>query len=113
MIYRKSKLINAFSLRKQDLNKYIPEKSNGISMNEKDSYNKISNIFNSIYEDFFPTIISNKSKDTFINKINEKSQDILLNNFTEKELQIPSMEIMLKKIKEEIRDKINKISLFL
>ena len=113
MIYRKSKLINAFSLRKQDLNKYIPEKSNGISMNEKDSYNKISNIFNSIYEDFFPTIISNKSKDTFINEINEKSQDILLNNFTEKELQIPSMEIMLKKIKEEIRDKINKISLFL
>ena len=113
MIYRKSKLNNIFCIRKPDLNKFISKDSNTTSLNEKNCFSKISNIFNSVYEDYFPKILSNNSIDVFIKEIYDKSMIIINNNYTDNELQIPSMKDIIEKIKKDNNDKINQIHSFL
>ena len=114
MIYRKSKPKNIFFTPKSDLYKFIQKESNEITIKEqKNIYSTISNIFNSVYEDFFPTIISSKEKDTFIKQINEQSMNIIHNNFDDNELQNPSIEEIIKNVKEEIQNKIKRVQLYL
>ena len=113
MIYRKSKLRNIFNSGKPDLNKLISENSNLTLLEEKNYYSKISEIFKSIYEDFFPKIISNKPIYSFIKEINEKSMNILYNNFSDNELQTPLMIDNIEKVKGEFKNKINKVHSFL
>ena len=69
MIYRKSKLSNFLRNGIIDINKNISKETNNPYINEKSCYNKISNIFNCIFEDLFPKIISTKSKESFIYEI--------------------------------------------
>ena len=86
MIYRKSKLNNVLSIEKPDNNNYICKEPNNSFINEKSCNTKIPNIFNSIFEDLFPTIISNKSKESFINEIRDKSMNIIHNNYNNNDL---------------------------
>ena len=108
MIYTKGKFKTSFNIGKSDLNKRTSKNKTEITLKEKNSYNKIYDIFNCIYEDLFPKIISHKSKDLFIKEINEKSINILYNNFSYNELQISYIKDNIEKVKEEINNKINK-----
>ena len=113
MIYRKSKLNNVLSIEKRDNNKYICKEANNSFINEKSCYTKISNIFNCIFEDLFPSIISNKSKESFINEIRDKSMNIIHNNYNNHDLQHPIINNIICKVKDEIQNKINQIYSFL
>ena len=113
MIYRKSKLSNFLSIEKSDIKKNISKETNNSFINEKSCYNKISNIFNCILEDLFPKIISSKSKESFINEIKEKSMKIIHNNYNNNEIQLPIINNIISKVKDEIKNKINKIHSFL
>ena len=108
MIYTKGKFKSSFNIGKSDLNKRTSKNQTEIILKQKNSYNKIYEIFNCIYEDLFPKIISYKSKDLFIKEINEKSINILYNNFSYNELQISYIKDNIEKVKEEINNKINK-----
>ena len=113
MIYRKSKLSNFLNIEKSDIKKNISKETINSFINEKSCYNKISNIFNCILEDLFPKIISSKSKESFINEIKEKSMKIIHNNYNNNEIQLPIINNIISKVKDEIKNKINKIHSFL
>ena len=113
MIYRKSKLSNALLHEKINNTKIITNEPNNSSINEKKCYAKISDIFKCIFEDLFPSIISNKSKESFIDEINDKSMNIIHNNFSDNDLQNSLINSIISKVKDEIKDKISKIHSFL
>ena len=113
MIYRKNKLSNFLSIEKTDINKNISKETNNLFINEKSCYTKISNIFNCIFEDLFPKIISSKSKESFINETKEKSMKIIHNNYNNNDIKLPIINNIIIKVNDEIKNKINQIYSFL
>ena len=114
MIYTKSKISN----NKQNIKRhYIYEMSSkktpSMSYKETNNLIKISDIYKYIYEDFFPKILSFKTKELFINEIEKNVLVILQNNFSNSELQTSFIKISIKKIKEEFLNKFNKDYSFL
>ena len=106
MIYRKSKLSNALLHEKINNTKIITNEPNNSSINEKKCYAKFLDIFKCIFEDLFPSIISNKSKESFIDEINDKSINIIHNNFSDNDLQNSLINSIISKVKDEIKDKV-------
>ena len=112
MIYRKSKIIDFFNSGNSE-ETFRQRESKNTSFNDKNFYSKISDIFNCIYEDLFPKIMSIKSKDIFLKEIFEKSMNIIHNNFNNDELQICKLKNIIDKVNEEIKIKINDIRSYL
>jgi len=115
MIYKKSKLNNNNKPNKK--NNFIYEVSSrkppSMSYKETNNLSKISDIYKYLYEDFFPKILTFRAKESVINEIEKKAQVILHNNFSNEELQTSFIKISIKKIKEEISNKLNKDYSFL
>ena len=112
MIYRKSKISDMFNIGHSE-ETFRQRESKNTSFNEKNCYSKISDIFNFVYEDLFPKIISIKSKDIFLKEIFEKSMNIIHNNFNNDELQLSKLKNIIDKVNEEIKNKINDIHSYL
>ena len=110
MIYKKSKLNN--NNRGNKKNNFIYEISSrkppSMSYKETNNLSKISDIYKYIYEDFFPKILTFRTKESVIKEIEKKAEIILHNNFSNEELQSSFIKISIKKIKEEISNKLNK-----
>ena len=115
MIYKKSKPNNNNKPNKK--NNFIYEISSrkppSMSYKETNNLSKISDIYKYLYEDFFPKILAFRTKESVINEIEKKAQIILHNNFSDEELQSSFIKISIKKIKEEISNKLNKDYSFL
>ena len=80
---------------------------------ENSNYSKISNIYKFIYEDYFPAILSFRTKDLFLDEIEKNVSIVLHNNYSEQELKDTFLKITIKKIKDELINKVNKEYLFL
>ena len=114
MIYTKNKINNNIqNLKKNYIYEKSLKKNTSISYRETNNFTKISDIYKCIYEDFFPKILSFRTKELFINEIEKKALIILQNNFSNSELNTSFIKISIKKIKEEILNKLNKDYLYL
>ena len=114
MLYSKNKLnFNKTNIKKQYLYDVPTKRTSSLSYRESNGYSKISDIYKYIYEDYFPSILTYKTKESFENEIDKKSLNFLKNNFAEQELNLPFIKITIKKIKEELYNKINKDYTFL
>ena len=115
MIYKKSKPNNSNKPNKKNNFIYEPSsrKPPSLSYKETNNLSKISDIYKYLYEDFFPKILTFRSKESVINEIEKKALIILHNNFSDEELQSSFIKISIKKIKEEISNKLNKDYSFL
>jgi len=115
MIYKKSKPNNNSKPNKKNNFIYEPSsrKPPSLSYKETNNLSKISDIYKYLYEDFFPKILTFRSKESVINEIEKKALIILHNNFSDEELLSSFIKISIKKIKEEISNKLNKDYSFL
>ena len=105
---------NKFNIKKNYPN-YMQSKRQQPPLTNKESnyYSKISDIYKFIYEDYFPAILTYKTKELFFNEIEKKALIVLHNNFSDQELQTSFIKISIKKIKEELINKVNKEYIFL
>ncbi len=114
MIYSKFKFSNNKSnIKRQYLYKNSSKKPLSSQTKENSNYTKISDIYKFTYEDYFPSILTYKTKELFYTEIDKKALNFLKNNFTEQELNSVFVKISIKKIKEEILAKISKDYIFL
>ena len=109
MIYSKNKYnINKSSIKRQYIYTNPSKKLLSTQTKENNNYTKISDIYKFTYEDYFPMILTYRTKELFNNEINKKALNFLKNNFSDQELNSAFIKISIKKIKEEIFTKINK-----
>ena len=114
MIYSKRKNNNIReSYKKSYLYETNSKKPNLTTNKEPIDYSKISDIYKYTYEDYFPIILTFNTKELFQNEIEKIALNFLNNNFTAQELRSSFIKISIKKIKEELYNKINKDYSFL
>ena len=108
MIYSKRKYNN--NIRTNIKNSLNPSLT---SIKEANYYSKIENIYKYTYEDYFPKILTFKTKLLLQNEIEKIASNYLHNNFTDQELGTSLTKITIKKIKAELNNKISKDYSFL
>ena len=113
MIYTKTKYNNIRPSNKKNYLYEINSKHALTTNKEPIDYSKISDIYKYTYEDYFPTILTFNNKELFENEIEKIALNFLNNNFTAQELRSSFIKISIKKIKEELYNKINKDYSFL
>ena len=99
----KNKFNNSSSDNKRYRKFSQPKQNNNIPSKIKYNINQISEIYNSLYEDYFPSILC-LSKTSFFEKINKRAKEII-SAANQQELQTTSSIALITKIKEDLNKK--------
>ena len=114
MIFKKREYnYNRTSINNLSLNETNSKTISLSSTKESHYFSIIQDIYKYAYEDYFPIILTFKTKELFQNEIEKKVSNYLHNNFNEQELITPFIKITIKKKREELNNKINKDYSFL
>ena len=102
----KNKIIPLLSLTKRDYRpKRILSQPKPISTTPSKNYNnELTEIYNSLYEDFFPLILK-LTKTSFFDKMDKKVKEIIFSGNTQKDIEISTNLQLVSKIKEDLSKK--------
>ena len=102
----KNKIIPLLSLTKRDYKpKRILSQPKPVSIIPTKTYNnELTEIYNSLYEDFFPLILK-LTKNSFFDKMDKKVKEIIFSGNTQKDIEISTNLQLVSKIKEDLSKK--------
>ena len=102
----KNKIIPLLSLTKRDYRpKRILSQPKPVSTTPSKTYNsELTEIYNSLYEDFFPLILK-LTKTSFFDKMDKKVKEIIFSGNTQKDIEISTNLQLVSKIKEDLSKK--------
>ena len=102
----KNKIIPLLSLTKRDYKpKRILSQPKPVSTTPSKIYNnELTEIYNSLYEDYFPLILK-LTKTSFFDKMDKKVKEIIFSGNTQKDIQISTNLQLVSKLKEDLSKK--------